>query len=465
MIPNVQELHTVQRQKAGGQHFQMCGGNQKPADARKHRVAAATRRCGQRIQCQARNGRKGDLASQGSDVRRYYAIQPGSGGRVQGELGRERRGGRQQLRSNVVACSVNDSTTHRKCRLKYNRNFLCVRGAAISMPAAEVRKAEQPPNRNVQDILQAAGEARNLGVDVIVSAREGVLVSAAVAASVSLTVLVISAALSRRKTPCCQADSSENGSICSRVGRRLRELLSTVAHPGTPVLVTPPGSPRKLLGQNGHALTPSKHEGENSTNAGAPLNGFQTSPDCPPDMIVTYRKKRVCKPDPYDSRPREEYLSWDDYFMAVAFLSAQRSKDPNRQVGACIVNDQKIILGIGYNGFPRGCNDHDLPWAKKSTDNDALKTKYLYVCHAEVNAILNRNPSNVSKQRIYVTMFPCNECAKMIIQAGISEVVFFLDKEQDNTYAASKRMFQLAGVRVWRHAPKMPTIMIDFTDV
>ncbi|KAG7954240.1 hypothetical protein I3843_11G006800 [Carya illinoinensis] len=119
---------------------------------------------------------------------------------------------------------------------------------------------------------------------------------------------------------------------------------------------------------------------------------------------------------PFDPSKRQGYLSWDDYFMAIAFLSAERSKDPNRQVGACLVSENGVILGIGYNGFPRGCADDKLSWAKKSKTGDPLETKYPYVCHAEVNAILNTNHASAAGQRLYVTMFPCNECAKLIIQ-------------------------------------------------
>ncbi|TYH97068.1 hypothetical protein ES332_A12G217600v1 [Gossypium tomentosum] len=114
--------------------------------------------------------------------------------------------------------------------------------------------------------------------------------------------------------------------------------------------------------------------------------------------------------------------------MAIAFLSAKRSKDPNRQVGACLVSQNGIILGIGYNGFPRGCSDDQLPWAKMSKSGDPLETKYPYVCHAEVNAILNTNHASAAGQRLYVTMFPCNECAKIIIQSGVSEVIYFIEK-------------------------------------
>ncbi|KAL4857703.1 Deoxycytidylate deaminase [Chlorella vulgaris] len=134
--------------------------------------------------------------------------------------------------------------------------------------------------------------------------------------------------------------------------------------------------------------------------------------------------------DPYDPSPRAGHLVWDDYFMAVAFLSAQRSKDPNKQVGACIVDRNNIICGIGYNGFPRGCPDSRLPWAKKSASGNPLETKYPYVCHAEMNAILNKNGASVEGAKVFVTMFPCNECAKLMIQAGISEIVYHEAKDQ-----------------------------------
>ncbi|NLB07635.1 MAG: dCMP deaminase family protein, partial [Desulfobulbaceae bacterium] len=141
---------------------------------------------------------------------------------------------------------------------------------------------------------------------------------------------------------------------------------------------------------------------------------------------------------------RTGYLSWDEYFMAVALLSGQRSKDPNTQVGACVANDQNKIVGVGYNGFPWGCSDDVLPWAR---EGDWLDTKYPYVCHAELNAILNSTSSTLKGCSLYVGLFPCNECAKAIIQTGIKEVVFLSDKyaEEDNT-KASKRMFDQTGV-------------------
>ncbi|KAJ4728777.1 deoxycytidylate deaminase [Melia azedarach] len=170
---------------------------------------------------------------------------------------------------------------------------------------------------------------------------------------------------------------------------------------------------------------------------------------------------------PFDPLKRKGYLSWDDYFMAIAFLSAERSKDPNRQVGACLVSQDGIILGIGYNGFPRGCSDDKLPWAKKSKTGDPLETKYPYVCHAEVNAILNTNHASAIGQRLYVTMFPCNECAKIIIQSGVSEVIYFVEKRLNNSdiaYIASHKLLSMAGVKVRKHQPQMNQILIKFEE-
>lgn len=140
---------------------------------------------------------------------------------------------------------------------------------------------------------------------------------------------------------------------------------------------------------------------------------------------------------------RTDYISWDEYFMAVAVLSSMRSKDPNTQVGACIVSPQKKIVGTGYNGFPIGCSDEDLPWARQGAP---LDTKYMYVCHAELNAILN-STRQLEGCTLYVALFPCNECAKAIIQSGIKTVVYMDDKyaESDNV-KASKRMLKESGV-------------------
>ncbi len=144
---------------------------------------------------------------------------------------------------------------------------------------------------------------------------------------------------------------------------------------------------------------------------------------------------------------REGYLSWDAYFMGVALLSAERSKDNNTQVGSCIVSPDNKILSMGYNGMPTGCNDDRMPWDRIG---DPLNTKYLYVCHAELNAILNYSGGSGSLKgaRIYTTLFPCNECTKAIIQSGIREVIYYSDKyaDSDSTIAA-KRMFDMVGIR------------------
>ncbi len=140
---------------------------------------------------------------------------------------------------------------------------------------------------------------------------------------------------------------------------------------------------------------------------------------------------------------RENYISWDEYFMGVAKLSAMRSKDPVTQVGACIVNDKKRIVGIGYNGFPKGVEDDTFPWGKNDT---WLDSKYPYVVHAEPNAILNSTVS-LENATLYVTLFPCNDCAKLIVQSGIKEVVYLEDKyHEKDMFIASRRMFDSAGV-------------------
>ena len=142
---------------------------------------------------------------------------------------------------------------------------------------------------------------------------------------------------------------------------------------------------------------------------------------------------------------RQDYLSWDEYFMGIATLSAMRSKDPSTQVGACIVNEDKRILSMGYNGMPRCCSDDEYPWDK---NDSALDSKYLYVCHAEFNAILNCAVGSVKGCTVYTTLFPCNECAKAIIQSGMKDVVYMSDKYADSdSVIAAKRMFDTAGVK------------------
>ena len=146
---------------------------------------------------------------------------------------------------------------------------------------------------------------------------------------------------------------------------------------------------------------------------------------------------------------RKDYISWDEYFMGIALLSSQRSKDPNTQVGACIVNEDKRIVAVGYNGMPNGCDDDAMPWVRESTRQ--LSTKYFYVCHAELNAILN-SARDLKGCTLYVTLFPCSECAKAIIQAGIKRVVFYDDKYKGSqSELASIRMFDKVGIQYERY--------------
>ena len=153
---------------------------------------------------------------------------------------------------------------------------------------------------------------------------------------------------------------------------------------------------------------------------------------------------------------RKDYISWDEYFMGVAVLSSLRSKDPSTQVGACVASDKNKVLTMGYNGMPIGCNDEVMPWGRDG--DDVLNQKYMYVCHAEFNAILNARVS-LDGSRIYVTLFPWNECAKAIIQSGIKEVIYFDDKYKDLPMTiASKKMFDLAGVKYRKFEGTMPTI-------
>lgn len=147
------------------------------------------------------------------------------------------------------------------------------------------------------------------------------------------------------------------------------------------------------------------------------------------------------------NKNRKGYLSWDEYFMAIAKLTAMRSKDPNTQVGACIVSKDNRILSIGYNGTPNGYSDNVFPWDR---EGEPLNTKYLYVCHAELNAILNfrGGRKDLEDSKIYVDLFPCNECAKAIIQSGIKEVIYLCDKYSDtDSVKASKKMFDVCGVK------------------
>ncbi len=156
---------------------------------------------------------------------------------------------------------------------------------------------------------------------------------------------------------------------------------------------------------------------------------------------------------------REDYITWDEYFMGIAMLSARRSKDPSTQVGACIVNNRNKIMSVGYNGFPLGCSDDCFPWDRSG---DEYETKYPYVCHAELNAILNNGGSSLEGCKIYVALFPCNECAKAIIQSGIKEVIYLSDKYADTVgVRASKRMFDAAGVKYTQLKTERESICVN----
>lgn len=146
---------------------------------------------------------------------------------------------------------------------------------------------------------------------------------------------------------------------------------------------------------------------------------------------------------------RQDYISWDEYFMGVSMLSGMRSKDPNTQVGACIVSSDNKILSMGYNGFPKNCSDDKFPWAR---EGETLETKYPFVTHGELNAILNYRGGSLEGAKLYVSLFPCNECAKAIIQAGIKTVVYDSDKYADTpSTQASKMMFDAAGVEYYQY--------------
>ena len=155
---------------------------------------------------------------------------------------------------------------------------------------------------------------------------------------------------------------------------------------------------------------------------------------------------------------RENYISWDEYFMGIAMLAAKRSKDPSTQVGACIVSGDNIIISTGYNGMPKGCSDDEFPWGREGEE-----TKYPFVVHAELNAILNANGRDLRGSRLYVALFPCNECAKAIIQSGVKEVLYLSDKYKDTMgNFASKRMLDAAGVKYTQLRAIRESITLDF---
>ena len=156
---------------------------------------------------------------------------------------------------------------------------------------------------------------------------------------------------------------------------------------------------------------------------------------------------------------RKDYIGWDEYFMGVALLSGERSKDPNSQVGACIVSDDNKILSIGYNGFPKGCSDDEISWER---EGKYTETKYPYVCHGELNAILNYTGTTLKNSRVYVTLFPCNECAKAIIQSGIRKIIYLCDK-YNNTDGnkVAKKMFDTCGIEYKEYKKTNRKLEID----
>lgn len=155
---------------------------------------------------------------------------------------------------------------------------------------------------------------------------------------------------------------------------------------------------------------------------------------------------------------RQNFISWDEYFMGIAMLAAKRSKDPNTQVGACIVSQDNIIISTGYNGMPKGCSDDEFPWTREGEE-----TKYPFVVHAELNAILNANGRDLRGSRLYVALFPCNECAKAIIQCGIREVIYLSDKYNNSmSNLASKRMLGAAGVNYIRMQTGLESLTLSF---
>jgi dCMP deaminase len=159
-------------------------------------------------------------------------------------------------------------------------------------------------------------------------------------------------------------------------------------------------------------------------------------------------------------KKRQDYISWDEYFMGVALLSAKRSKDPSTQVGACIVNDKNKIVGAGYNGLPIGCDDDEFPWEKQG---DFLNTKYPFICHAELNAILNNIGMDLRNCKIYTALFPCNECSKAIIQSGITEVIYLSDKYADTDVSkASRLMLDRSGIKYRKVESSIISLVLSF---
>jgi len=207
-------------------------------------------------------------------------------------------------------------------------------------------------------------------------------------------------------------------------------------------------NPRLCLAQ---PLIVNKHPTKNSQRSVKPLDILEQH-----EILMNEANYDCLQPT---VQRRKGYLTWDDYFMAVACLSAQRSKDPNTQVGCCLVDENLRVIGIGYNGFPRGCSDEYLPWARNSALE--LNNKYPFVVHAEVNAILNKGSKDIKGATLYVDLFPCNECAKVIIQSGIREIVYVRDIYHDTDASRGSRiLFQMTGVAYRQHLPSEPFLLI-----
>jgi len=180
------------------------------------------------------------------------------------------------------------------------------------------------------------------------------------------------------------------------------------------------------------------------------------------EQILEIVKKKGGEEETKESQKRKDYISWDEYFMGVSILSGKRSKDPNTQVGACVVSPDKKIVGTGYNGMPKGCNDDTFPWKR---EGEFLDKKYAYVVHAELNSILNSVGRDLSGCTIYVALFPCNECAKAIIQSGITRIVYLSDKYKNEEFTiAAKKMLDSSGVSYDQLVPVNNEICLDFVD-
>ncbi|XP_067664116.1 deoxycytidylate deaminase-like [Haliotis asinina] len=193
--------------------------------------------------------------------------------------------------------------------------------------------------------------------------------------------------------------------------------------------------------------------------AGCHTLGLLTLAD-KPRIEEASRPRGKARMDEEREEKRKDYIDWETYFMAMALVCAKRSKDPKTQVGACIVNKKKRIVGTGYNGMPDRCSDDKLPWGK----GEGLEwNKHLYVCHAEMNAILNRFSADLKNCKIYVTLFPCNHCTQMIIQSGIREVVFLSDEKKDKEEVkASKKLLDMADVHYRSYDGSRNIIKIEF---